>query len=266
MDSESLPGRVTGTVAEGIGWLKFDNQRRMNAISLEMWEDLTRLLEAFRQRDDVRVVVLHGAGERAFVSGADIGEFDKERAAGDGSRRYAEAGARAFEALESFPKPTLAMIRGYCIGGGLAVAVCCDMRIAAEDASFSIPAAKLGIGYQVSGIKRLLDLTGPAFTKEIMFRARRFDARTAFSMGLLNKVVPVDRLSEEALEAANDVAHNAPLSIVAAKLAVDELCKDPQARDFAACEAAIEACMSSEDFAEGRRAFREKRAPRFTGR
>lgn len=263
--SEGGVGRVESIAEDGIGWIVFDNRRRHNAMSMAMWQQMSAAIAEHEVDPEVRVVVLKGAGDRAFVSGADISEFENNRATPGQQDAYEAAGDRAFAALADCTKPTLAMIRGYCLGGGLAIAVNCDIRIAAADATFSIPAARLGIGYRVSGVERLLNLVGPAWTKEIFFTARRFDAPEALNMGLVNRVVPVERLAGDVLAAAQAIAAKAPLTIAAAKRAVDELLKDPARRNLDACEEAIAACMRSADFVEGRRAFMEKRPPRFTG-
>lgn len=263
--SEVAVGRVDGVVEGGIGWIVFDNQRRHNAMSMAMWEQLSEVLDKHMADPEVRVIVLKGAGDKAFVSGADISEFEKRRSTPEQSDAYSDAGTRAYTALADCPKPTVAMIHGYCLGGGLAIAVNCDIRIAAEGSTYSIPAAKLGIGYMVAGVERLLNLVGPAWTKEIFFSARRFEAAEALNMGLVNRVVPLENLADDVLTTAKQIASNAPLTIAAAKMAVDELLKDSANRNLGACERAIAACMQSSDFVEGRRAFMEKRPPRFTG-
>jgi enoyl-CoA hydratase/carnithine racemase len=248
-----------------IGWMIFNNPARRNAVSLDMWQAIPTILEAYEKDPEIRVVVLAGAGERAFVSGADISEFEQRRSSAEAVRHYEETGERASSALAEFPKPTIAMIRGYCIGGGVAIALTCDLRIAAEDARFGVPAARLGLGYRMTGVKRLLDLVGPAMTKEIFFTARQYTAVEAERMGLVNKVVPTAELEASLRGTADTIAANAPLTIAALKRAVAELLVDPEHRDADAVRRMVEACFASEDYREGRTAFMEKRSPQFRG-
>jgi enoyl-CoA hydratase/carnithine racemase len=231
-----------------------------------MWQSLPMALEAFAADPEVRVVILKGAGEKAFVSGADISQFKEKRSSAEAVKIYNAASDAASEALRGCPKPTIAMIRGYCIGGGTATAVNCDLRIAAEDARFGVPAAKLGLGYRFSGIKRLASLVGPAFTAEIFFTARQFTAQEALAMNLVNRVVRVEELERYTLEQAHAIANNAPLTIAAVKRALIELSKDPADRDLALCQKMVEDCFASEDYKEGQTAFMEKRKPVFRGR
>src|ERR1700742_3050504 len=202
-----------------VGYMIFNNPERHNAVSFEMWEAASRIMDDFARDDDVRVVVITGAGGKAFVSGADISKFESERANEEAVVRYNEIVAKANDALYTFPKPTIAMIRGYCIGGGLGLAVCCALRICSDNSRFAIPAAKLGLGYGYTGIKRLADLVGPSFAKEIFFTARQFDATEALQMGLVNRVRAVAELESYVGDYAARIAENAPLTIGAVKLA-----------------------------------------------
>lgn len=249
-----------------VGWIVFDNPARRNALSLDMWRALARAADAFAADDDVRAVVMTGAGDRAFVSGADISEFETSRSSAEAEEEYGRVTAAAHAALERFGKPLIAMIRGYCIGGGLSVAAQADIRIASSSARFAIPAARLGLGYGFGGMKTLVGLIGPAWTKEMMFTARRFDAGAALRMGLVNSVYGDGELEAAVRECVDAIAANAPLTVRAAKAAVGEALKDPADRDLAGLEARIRACFDSEDYAEGRRAFMEKRRPEFRGR
>ena len=248
-----------------VGYLIFNNPERHNAVSLEMWEATAKILEDFGKDDEVRVVVVTGAGGKAFVSGADISKFEDERANEEAIARYNKTVERANGAIYDYPKPTIAMIRGYCIGGGLGLAVCCDLRICSDNSRFGIPAAKLGLGYPLPGVKRLTDLVGPAFAKEIFFTARQFDAEEARAMGLVNRVVPGAELESYVKNYADTIADNAPLTVKATKFVIGEAVKDESKRDLARCTEVVEQCFASQDFIEGRRAFMEKRKPAFTG-
>jgi enoyl-CoA hydratase/carnithine racemase len=207
-----------------------------------------------------------GAGEKAFVSGADISEFKEKRASKEAAEAYNAAGDFAHAALQEFSKPTIAMIRGYCIGGGCAVAVDCDIRIAAEDSVYAIPAGRLGLGYRYDGIRRLIDLVGPSFAQEIFFTARKFDANEAKTMGLVNRLVPVAELEAYTRNYAAMIADNAPLTLAAVKRSVLERHKDPSVRDLKRCQSMVDACFASADYEEGRSAFMQKRRPVFKGR
>jgi len=250
----------------GIGWMIFNNPERHNAVSLEMWQAAVEIANDFTADPAVRVVIVTGAGGKAFISGADISRFEKERSSEAGMKRYGTITNEAFEVMARLPKPTIAMIRGYCIGGGLAFAICCDLRICTEGSKFGIPAAKLGLGYGYSGVKRLVDLVGPAFAQEIFFTARQFDAREAGAMGLVNRVVPDGELEAYTTDYAATIAANAPLTVGSIKRIVAEALNDPETRDLALCERLVNACNSSQDYIEGRRAFMEKRKPAFSGR
>jgi len=260
-----MTDKILARQEAGIGHLVFNNPERRNAVSLEMWEAVERLLDDYAADDAVRVVVISGAGEKAFVSGADISKFEDERANAGAVQRYDEVTSRVFAKLTAHPKPTIAAITGSCVGGGVAIAICCDLRIAGEGARFGIPAAKLGLGYAFDGIRHLVELVGPAFAKEIFFTARLFSAAEAAGMGLVNRVLPDDQVDAYAEEYARAISANAPLTIAAVKTTVGEILKDPDGRDLATCEAMKRACFESEDYTEGRRAFLEKRAPRFKG-
>jgi len=250
----------------GIGWMIFNNPERHNAVSLEMWEAGAEIIEDFGRDDAVRVIVVRGAGEKSFVSGADISKFDSERAQQDAVARYDAATESVYTALLTAQKPTIAMIHGYCIGGGANLAVCCDLRICSENAKFAIPAAKLGLGYGYTRVRRLMDVISPAFAKEIFFTARQFTAEEARIMGLVNRVVPAAELEGYVTDYARQIGENAPLTVRAIKRIVTEALKDPADRDLALGDRLVRECFESEDYAEGRRAFAEKRKPNFQGR
>ena len=249
----------------GVGILTFNNPERHNAVSLEMWEATKRMLDGFAADDDIRVVVLTGAGGQAFVSGADISKFATERATLEASRAYNVKSDAAYTSVADFPKPTIAMIRGYCIGGGVGLAVCCDLRICSDNSRFAVPAAKLGLGYDYSGLKRLVDIVGASFAKEIFYTARQFDAQEAYAMGLVNRVVPAGELEAYVKSITDMISANAPLTIKAVKFTVGEMLKDESKRNLARSVELVEQCFASRDYTEGRTAFMEKRKPVFTG-
>src|SRR3712207_3394970 len=247
--------------ADGIGWMIFNNPERHNAVSLDMWEAAIEVIADFERDEAVRVIVVRGAGEKSFVSGADISKFNDERAEKEAVQRYDAATEGAYSSLRASSKPTIAMIQGYCIGGGANLAVSCDIRICSDTARFAIPAARLGLGYGYTRVRRLLDVIGPAFAKEIFFTARQFTAEEAMAMGLVNRVVPQAELEPYATDYARRIAENAPLTVGAIKRVVGEALKDPAERDLALCDRLVRECFESQDYAEGRRAFMEKRKP-----
>ena len=250
----------------GIGWMIFNNPARLNATSLEMWQAIADILEDFGADPTVRVVVMRGAGDKAFVSGADISQFEDQRADAEAARRYNAVADGARAAMAALDKPLIAMIRGYCLGGGVAIAMAADMRIAADDARFGIPAARLGIAYGFGYLKKLVDLVGPAYAKEILLTARRLGAEEALRIGLVNHVVPVAELEAVVRETCATIIDNAPLSLIANKAIIDEIAKDPGERDMARLDELARLCYDSADYAEGRRAFMEKRKPVWSGR
>ena len=257
--------KVLARKDRGVGHLIFNNPERHNALSLDMWEAAGVILEDFVSDDAVRVIVLSGAGGKAFVSGADISRFDDERANVAAIDAYNAVVDRTTTTLSESPKPTIAQIEGFCLGGGVAIAICCDLRICSDNSRFAVPAAKLGLGYVYPGLKTLVDLIGPAFSKEIFFTARQFTAEDARIMGLVNRVLPASDLEPFVSDYAGMIAANAPLTIRAAKFAIGQAIKDESERDLARCDELVRACFVSNDYVEGRRAFMEKRKPAFTG-
>ena len=249
----------------GVGYLIFNNPERHNAVSLEMWDAASGILADFAADNAIRVVVLTGAGGKAFVSGADISKFESERSSKDAIDRYNATVDQANTAVYEFPKPTIAMIRGYCIGGGVGLALCCDLRICSDNSKFGVPAAKLGLGYGFKGIKKLVDVVGPSFAKEIFFTARQFTAAEAVQMGLVNRVLPDAEVEKYVKEYAETISGNAPLTVNSVKYIVGEVVKDENKRDLKRCDDLVAQCFASKDYIEGRKAFMEKRKPAFTG-
>jgi len=258
--------RMLGEKDGPIGTLIFNNPARHNAVSTDMWAAASEILRDFIADDAIRVIVVTGAGGKAFVSGADISKFEDERANAEAEEVYHARTAEARAMLVSSPKPTIAKIRGYCIGGGVATALGCDMRICSDNSRFAIPAARLGLGYDYEGIRRLVGVVGPSFAKEIFFTARQFSAEEAKDMRLVDRVVPADELDEYVRDYALTIAANAPLTMEGVKLCVAEGLKNPADRDLAACETLVDRANHSEDHVEGRTAFMEKRKPVFSGR
>jgi enoyl-CoA hydratase/carnithine racemase len=248
-----------------VGYVIYNNPEKHNAVSLDMWQAAAGILDDFRDDKDIHVVVVTGAGGKAFVSGADISRFEKERSDEAAVKRYSAIVEKSYAAFHEFPKPTIAMIRGYCIGGGMGLATCCDLRICTEGSKFGVPAAKLGLGYHYAGLKRLIDIVGPSFAMEIFYTARQFTAAEALTMGLVNRVVPDGELEQYVKDYADVIAGNAPLTIKAVKATVAEAMKHDSERDIARSQALVDACFKSRDYEEGRKAFMEKRKPVFTG-
>ena len=267
MTEIELPtSKIIGRIEGAVGWLTFNNPERRNAMSLEMWAGMATVLERFEADPEVRVIVLSGAGGRAFVSGADISQFESQRASAEQVAAYDAVSGEAGRRLAESMKPTIAMIHGYCIGGGLGIAIGCDMRIASEGSKFGVPATRLGLGYAALGIKKLMDLVGPSFAKEIFITARHFSAAEAQGMGLVNRVLPEADLEAYVRGYCDTIADNAPLTIKAVKVAVEEMSRASTDVDHERCDVAVKACFASADYIEGRRAFMEKRRPIFQGR
>jgi enoyl-CoA hydratase/carnithine racemase len=262
MDNDKLILRKDGVVAR----IVLNNPARLNAISMAMWDSLDRMLDELAADRALRVVVICGAGGRAFSAGADISEFDRRHADDAAVRKASARDADICAKLESLGKPTIAEIEGFCLGGAVAFALCCDLRICSEDSRFGIPPAKLGHCYEPRDIERVMKTVGLAHTREILFTARQFSAREAYEMGLVNRVVAKSDLSASVRTYADTIAANAPLTVSAVKRITCELAKEPDMRDLGLCDALVAECYASEDHREGRRAFMEKRRPVFQGR
>src|SRR5262245_55146913 len=242
--TERMIARKDGAV----GWMLFNNPARHNAVSFDMWKAVPEILDEFQRDDAIRVVVLAGTGGKAFISGADISEFEQRRGSREAVLEYNAIGDKAHRAIVDCKKPTIAMIQGYCIGGGLGVALSCDLRIASDNSRFAVPAAMVGLGYGFPGIKRIADVVGPSFAKEIFYTARQFDAAEALQMGLVNRVRPVAELEGYVTDYAARIAENAPMTIAAVKLCVTAWATDLDKRNLAACQAAVDACFASQDY------------------
>jgi enoyl-CoA hydratase/carnithine racemase len=248
-----------------VGWIVFDQPAKRNAINGEMWRGIPAAMKRFDADPDVRCVAFRGAGTAAFSAGADISEFDRIRAQKAAVAEYDGLLDQVLHAIQDSRKPSVAMIYGFCMGGGLEVALACDLRYCGRSAQFGIPAAKLGLAYNVEGHKRLLETVGHARTREIMFLGRRYSADEAFQMGLVNRVLEDAVLEPHVTEVLKTLCDNAPLAIANSKTIIEEYAKAEGAPDHKAMQAAIERCAKSQDYQEGRRAFMEKRKPAFKG-
>ena len=249
-----------------LGWVVFSNPAKFNAVSHDMWTALPEAVAGFDADPEVRLIIITGDGDKAFISGADISQFEKARGSAEAQAIYNQAVVEAYEAPVRCSKPVVAKIRGICMGGGLGLAAACDVRIASDDAVFRMPAGRLGLGYNYTGIKRFVQLLGAANTADIFFSARKFNAADARVMGFVNRVVPAADLDSEVAAYCELIAENAPLTLAAAKFAMRQTGTDPAARDLDQAARMIETCFNSEDYREGRRAFMEKRKPKFTGK
>lgn len=264
-DFQTGTDRMIARTEGAVGWMIFNNPARRNAVSADMWAAIPGILEHFDQDPAVRVIALAGAGDKSFVSGADISQFEQQRSSPETVAAYDAVSEQASLAIKYATKPTVAVIRGWCIGGGLGIAVGCDLRFATDDSRFGVPAGRLGLGYALPGVKTLNDLVGPAYTKEIFYTARHFSAAEALQMGLINRALPAAAFDAFIEAQFATIAANAPLTLHTLKRGVAELARGPEA-DTAAIAELVRGCFASEDYKEGRRAFMEKRKPVFHGR
>jgi enoyl-CoA hydratase/carnithine racemase len=259
-------GSIVGRKEGPVGRLIFDNQKKRNAVSLDMARRVPEVLADFDADPTIRVIAVSGAGTESFVSGMDISEFESRRSNAEQAAEYAAISGAMYRAVRSAEKPTVALIRGFCVGGGVAIACACDLRMCSDDSHFAVPAARLGIAYREDYTRWLVEAVGPAYAKEILISARRYTAVEAGAMHLVHAAIPAADFDAAAAKYLARIADNAPLSMKAGKFAVNAIAGgwDGASRERAARLA--EACIESEDYTEGRRAFVEKRKPNFTGR
>ncbi|MBH76637.1 MAG: enoyl-CoA hydratase [Dehalococcoidia bacterium] len=249
----------------GAGWMIFNNPERRNALSMEMQQAIPVILNDFQRDPKIRVVVMAGAGEKAFVSGADISEFEKRRSDPKSIAEFDRISADANRAYANLEKPLIAMIRGFCMGGGLLTALQADIRVASDDSVFGIPAARLGLGYGFGGTQKVVETVGAAAAREILFTGGRFPATDALRWGLVNRVVPAAKLDSTVKRITDAISENAPLTVNLLRASIVEATKEPTERDLQTLETMVEACFTSKDYIEGRQAFMEKRRPQFRG-
>ncbi len=264
--SISTSDRILAEIDGATGWITVNNPERRNAISEDMLVAMCGVLENFANNPQVRVILLTGAGDKSFIAGADISEFAKQRSSADAAAAYAAKLEEARCRLDESSKPTIAMINGYCIGLGLNLALVCDLRLASESARFSVPAARMGHGYSWPALKRLNDMVGHAFTREILLTGRQFDAAEAGGMGLVNRVVKAEELLPLTRSYCTMIGENAPLTMAAAKGALRALLAPASSFDRAECERLTALCFASDDYVEGQNSFREKRKAVFHGK
>ena len=265
-EADGYTPQVIARVSDGIGWMIFSNPRRRNAVTFNMWRQIPTIIEQFAADTNVRVVALRGEGESSFISGADISEFAAKRSTSEQVEAYDVVGKMAGTAIANIEKPTVAVIRAWCVGGGLGTALGCDLRIAAADARFAIPAARLGLGYRYAGIKTLVDTVGPSNAAEIFYTARKYSADEALAMGLINRVLPVDGFDTASAAYLGGIAQNAPLTMRAVKMAIKGVTAQSDPTNIDAIDRAVNGCFDSTDYTEGRAAFAAKRQPKFQGK
>ena len=258
--------KIVFEVDDAVGKIIFNNPDRRNAVSPDMMKAVDAALDKVIADDSIRVLVITGAGGKSFIAGSDISKFEKMRATPEQVEAYNQRSLRVHDKIVELDKPTIAMINGFCIGGGAGFALDCDLRICSDKSQFGIPAVKLGLGYRYGSVNRLSEIVGTAYAKLILFTGSRFTAAEAYDMGLVHKVVTEEELESTVMEYAETIGGNAPLTLKAIKTILGNIVKDPTDRDYEECERQIDTCFKSEDYIEGRRAFMEKRIPQFKGK
>lgn len=246
--------------------IQFNRPESRNAVNAEMWKAIPIVFENLGKINNLRSVVVSGAGSECFSAGADISEFANNRTEKGAARLYEKLNVDAFAAISGCKIPTIAMISGFCMGGGMAIALSCDLRIAADNSVFCLPPAKLGLAYPVEGIRQLLAVVSPSVAKEMIFTARRVNALDASRAGLVNEITTIDQLEDTVSDLCRTIAANAPLTVSASKQTIDELHQHPEAADMSKLDALSAMCFDSQDYKEGQLAFAEKRKPVFRGR
>lgn len=259
-------GQLISRKAGAIGWIVISNPSKRNALTFEMWRGFPAILQQFAEDATIRLVVLTGEGDSAFAAGADISQFGEKRSQGGALKQYNQTLQDATQALLEFAKPLIAKIHGPCVGGGLALALDCDLRFCSDDAMFLMPAGRLGLGYEFGGIERMVQAIGPGNACDLFFSARKINAAEALRMGIVNQVFAKQDFDSRFMQYCDQIVANAPLTLAAAKRAMRELAKPSGQRDMALVKKMYDACFQSQDYAEGRSAFLEKRAPRFLGK
>ncbi|MGD9544009.1 MAG: enoyl-CoA hydratase [Methylocystis sp.] len=262
----SATPKLRVTTSFGVARLYIENPAKRNAFDFEMWRALPSLLRAVDAAEDARVLVISGAPGLPFCSGADISEFSTLRATSEGGRAYEDSNVEAFDAISNLSKPTIAAVSGFCMGGGFGIAAACDLRIADGEALFSIPAAKLGVGYPPAAMSYVVAALGPQLAFDLFYTARRLTATEAKERGFVSRVFATESFEGAAHALAENIAAGAPLTLRAAKAAIRAAARLPGALSHEQCEALTSACFDSDDYMEGRAAFLEKRAPKFSGR
>jgi enoyl-CoA hydratase len=249
-----------------VAYVTLNNPAKHNAISLAMFDRVRQLMEELGNDPSVRVVVLRGAGNKAFAAGADLSEFEKQRSTPEEIAAYVARSEPGYASVYNCPKPTIAMIQGWCVGGGFAMAAACDLRICNDVALFCNPTAKVAVGWGASGIRRVLDIIGPTYTKEMVFTGKNYNAQQAERMGFVSAIFPAAEFEQAARDYILHITTLAPLSQSAVKQTVRELLKDARDRDDDLCHRLYMQCYTSADYAEGHRAFMQKRKPEYVGR
>tara|TARA_B100000686_G_C16762196_1_gene959418 strand:+ start:1219 stop:2031 length:813 start_codon:yes stop_codon:yes gene_type:complete len=264
-EPKAAEARIISYKDGSIGWMIYENRKKYNAVTYDMRRAIPKILADFESDKEIRVVLITGSGNKAFISGSDISQFGEKRSSKKMRKLYDDASDQANRAMQSFSKPMIAMIHGHCLGAGLLTAMLCDFRVASEEATFGVPPAKLGLGFNYSGVNDLVRLVGPAYASELLFTGKHYKSEFALRIGLINDVVPFNKLKSKVSELANMISANAPLTLKSLKTSIRNTQLDESARDMDAVEREIDACFASLDYQEGQRAFLEKRKPIFKG-